>query len=355
MRKCSLLVRAIVVGSKARICSVRPFAALLALALVNVSWHVDAASAQNKARFPDKAIDLIEPFGAGGFTDLASRILAEPWGSELGVGFNVLQRRGGGTEIGALYALERPADGYTLLTTTAQVHTWMTDGLSNRVNAEAFVPVGGWGQVQVGMMVNSANAKKGGWDTPEKFFAALKNPEKTILFGTVAGSPGHIQALMMFEALGLDPSKMKFVPFAGGGEVRTALAGGHIDAAPDPVPGYQTIKHHTDMLFVFGTTNRSPAESNNAPAWADISKAKLEFGGWTYTIFAPASLKNDFPDRYERLVNSLKTAVTSDAFKNRMEKASYGPAVQYSSPEQIAAAISATRERISAYRTLIKK
>src|SRR5215470_8415293 len=65
--------------------------------------------------FPDRPIRLIIPYGTGGITDIAARILAPRLGEELGQQVVVDNRPGGAGMIGFGMAAQAPADGHTLV------------------------------------------------------------------------------------------------------------------------------------------------------------------------------------------------------------------------------------------------
>ena len=74
-----------------------------------------ALSAQASGSFPDKAVNVIVPFPAGGSTDMVARAVALSMGEQLGKPFVVENRPGATGTIGAGAVKRAPADGYTLL------------------------------------------------------------------------------------------------------------------------------------------------------------------------------------------------------------------------------------------------
>jgi tripartite-type tricarboxylate transporter receptor subunit TctC len=56
---------------------------VLALSALVVSHH----QAHAEARYPDKAVRIVVPFGAGGVADITARIVAEKLGDRLGHAF----------------------------------------------------------------------------------------------------------------------------------------------------------------------------------------------------------------------------------------------------------------------------
>jgi putative tricarboxylic transport membrane protein len=63
--------------------------------------------------------------------------------------------------------------------------------------------------------------------------AALKKDPKAATFagGSAPGGLDHIKAAVFAKAIGVDATKLAYVPFQGGGEALTSLLGGHTDIA----------------------------------------------------------------------------------------------------------------------------
>lgn len=71
--------------------------------------------------FPSRPIRIVVPFAAGGPADITSRNIAPRLGELLGQPIVVDNRAGGNGSIGAEAMIRAPADGHTLLMTTASV------------------------------------------------------------------------------------------------------------------------------------------------------------------------------------------------------------------------------------------
>src|SRR4030067_3592091 len=74
---------------------------------------VGEVEAQQK--YPTRAIDVLNPFSAGGATDLAARLTADFCKEEWGVPVNVINKPGGNTILANLEVYKAPPDGYTML------------------------------------------------------------------------------------------------------------------------------------------------------------------------------------------------------------------------------------------------
>src|SRR5919205_1892967 len=96
---------------------------LLALALVFAAF---AAHAQ----YPQRPVQLIVPWGAGGGTDATARIIAALLEKELKQPFNVVNRTGGSGVVGHQAIASAPADGYTIGLITVEISMMHWQGLT---------------------------------------------------------------------------------------------------------------------------------------------------------------------------------------------------------------------------------
>src|SRR6516164_1747680 len=84
------------------------------------------AAASMAQDYPSRLVKMIVPFGAGGPTDIFTRLLAEELRKALGEPFVMENRPGAGTIIGSDAAAKSPPDGYTLLMFSATQTTTET-------------------------------------------------------------------------------------------------------------------------------------------------------------------------------------------------------------------------------------
>ena len=92
--------------------------------------------------FPTKTMTIVCPYGAGGGTDLALRILAECGKDTFGQTINVENKTGGSGTVGLTEALNAAADGYTLGTCSVDLITLPLLGLAPaETTRDAFDPI----------------------------------------------------------------------------------------------------------------------------------------------------------------------------------------------------------------------
>jgi putative tricarboxylic transport membrane protein len=75
------------------------------------------------------------------------------------------------------------------------------------------------------LVVPAASPIKTLKDLTDKFKA---NPGSVSWGGGSAGGTDHILAGMIAQAVGVDPVKVNYIPYAGGGEAQAAILGGHV-------------------------------------------------------------------------------------------------------------------------------
>ena len=87
---------------------------LLALPAALLLGLAPAGQAQAQAKWPDKPVRIVLPFGAGGVADFTTRILAEKLSEKFGQRVYIENKPGPGGINAALTVLNSPADGYTM-------------------------------------------------------------------------------------------------------------------------------------------------------------------------------------------------------------------------------------------------
>src|SRR5947199_7402367 len=88
------------------------------------------AAAAAHAQYPQRPVQLIVPWGAGGGTDATARIIASLLERELKQPINVVNRTGGSGVVGHSAIAQAPADGYTLGMITVEITMMHWQGLT---------------------------------------------------------------------------------------------------------------------------------------------------------------------------------------------------------------------------------
>ena len=81
--------------------------------LLTVSLGLAATTAY--ADYPERPINMVIPYGAGGATDISARTIAEPLGNAVGRPLIMANVTGAGGATGSVAVQNAKADGYTML------------------------------------------------------------------------------------------------------------------------------------------------------------------------------------------------------------------------------------------------
>lgn len=98
------------------------------------------ASTSAMAAWPEKPIQIIVPWGAGGNTDTVARLVAEGLQAQLGVNVNVINRTGGAGVVGHDAMAKAKADGYTLGVATVEIAMMRHQGMTG-LSYENYTPI----------------------------------------------------------------------------------------------------------------------------------------------------------------------------------------------------------------------
>ena len=262
------------------------------------------------AAYPDTAIRLIVPFGAGGITDIIARQLGQELGNQLNQTVVIENRAGAGGTIGAQAAAAAAPDGYTVFMGT--VGTQIVNPLiMSKVNYDPknFIPVG---MISGSPYVLAARAGLG-----IKDFKALVDYAKAhpgdLNFGSAGiGSSPHLGLELLKLTSGVD---IAHIPFKSGGEAVNAAVGGHGDLVMDAIPVVMPhVKSGKLVALALAAQNRSNA-APDVPTSAEVGNEGLRISSWN-ALFVPAGTP---AAAVETLNAALQKALASPALKQRLE------------------------------------
>ena len=224
-------------------------AALMALSLCTTNVHAQGAS-----NYPNKPINFVVPFPAGGPTDVIGRVLATKLSARLGQPVVVENRAGASSNIGAEHVARSPADGYTLLFGTSPalaINTSLYQGLKYDplTSFEPLILAGSLPNVViVHPSVQAANVSE---------LVALSKRKPGGLSYASAGSGGtsHLAGVLFAKQSG---AELLHIPHKGTAPALTSLLGGHADMAFTDV--LTALPHiQSGKVRVLGVTTAQPS------------------------------------------------------------------------------------------------
>jgi tripartite-type tricarboxylate transporter receptor subunit TctC len=258
-------------------------AALVALA---VASHANAQNA-----WPQRAVTLVVPFGAGGSADLTARIISTHLQAKFGAPFVIDNKAGAGGSIGAGFVARAANDGYTLLVGTVS---------SNAINAALytklaydldrdFQPVSLLVRFPNLLFVNPRLPVR---SVPDLVAHLRANPGKVNYGSSGIGTSSHLSVVMFALATG---TEMTHIPFRSSGEVVNGMIGGNIDLAIDSMT---TTISHAQSGAVRALAVTTPQRNRSVPELPTIGETLPGYEATAWQgLFAPAGTPRAIVDR----------------------------------------------------------
>jgi len=147
---------------------------------------------------------------------------------------------------------------------------------------------------------------------------ALKdNPGKVSWGGGSAGGTDHILVGLIAKDVGVDPAKINYVPFKGGGEAIAAILGGHVTA------GVSGIGEFAEQIKAGKMRALAQSAPKKVEGIASLKEQKInvELGNWRGIFGAPGIT----PQQRDALVKLVRSATETPAWKGTLEKLGWEP------------------------------
>lgn len=176
----------------------------------------------SRAAYPEKAIQLIVPYGAGGDTDTNARVLSKYLSEELGQPVVVSNVTGASGVVGSQQVLEAAPDGYTVLFNHPTMLMNSLLGLTD-ISYSDFENAGIACLDDANVFVVSADSP---YETLDDIITDAKNRPGQLRFATSIGSFTHLQILAFQQKTGTEITSADLGDMAA---YVTALLGNQIE------------------------------------------------------------------------------------------------------------------------------
>lgn len=260
------------------------------------------------AAYPDRVVQMVVPFAAGGGADIVARMMAEDMKTTLGTSVVVDNRPGAGATIGATHVARAASDGYTLLFTTGTTHA-AGPALFKKL---PFDPVKDF--TPVALLTKSPLILLVGADSPVQTLAQLlellkANPAKAS-YGH-SSSTSHVAGSSLIKQANIPVTA---VPYNGASQVMTDLVGGSIAFTFVDIPAARPFLAGKRVKAIAITSLERSEAVPGVPTVAESGFAGFETTAWS-GVFAPAGTSSDI---VEKLSASLKTALGKPGIRTRL-------------------------------------
>ncbi len=285
-------------------------------------------AAAGEFKYPEKAVNLLVGYAAGGSTDLIARTLAEELSKKWGSPVTVINKAGASGATALLEVKNAKADGHTLL-----MH--VNSGVTNPV-FEPSLPYK-WDELTYVLravtspLVLIAKAD-GPYRTLNDLVAAFKKDPGSVKLGLAgAYGAGLFGTIQLGQATGADTIKAIRVVMAGGNQVAAAVAGGHVDY------GIQYLSESVELikggkLRALGVVNADRvAALSDVPTMKELGFERVNWQPWA-GIGGPAGIRKEIVDVWKKAAQEL---FADPKFLAKVDNLGFTPA--YLGPEDFKA------------------
>ncbi len=195
-----------------------------------------AGSAQ--AAWPERPVQVIVPWAAGGGTDATGRIIAKMLQDQFKQPFNVVNRTGGGGVVGHAAIAQAPADGYTIGVITIEIGTFKWLGQSD-LSGSNFTPIALY-NFDPGAFYVAADSP---FKNAKEVIGALKANPRTykLASGSAIGGAWHMAFGSLLLKAGVDPGQFNWIASQGAAPALQELVAGGTDIVPCSLPEAKSL------------------------------------------------------------------------------------------------------------------
>ncbi len=260
-----------------------------------------------KAEWPEKSIEFVIPFGAGGGADIEGRLIAKAMSKILGQPVVPVNKPGGGGAITYTYVKNSKPDGYTLAWNSTSILT--TTNIGNvPFKYTALDHIGQVAQQPIPFVVK----KSARWNTLKEFMDECKAKPNTLKVAFAGfGSATHMAGVAMTQLSGC---KAIMLPVKGP-DRRKMILSGETDAAVDIffVP-LKFVKAGKMKFLAISSGRRNPATP-------DVPTAKELGLNMEFDLFRGISVAKGTPQAIkDKIEAAMIKAANSKSFAGRMKK-----------------------------------
>lgn len=291
------------------------------------SVWASAAAPTSRVDFPAKrkTITVIVPWDAGGSADIVIRLLAPHLEKELGIPIQVVNRPGGGSQVGLTEFTRSKPDGYTLgaANVPSSNVTYLDPKRKAPYGRKGFQPLANLA-MDTGTLVVKPDSK---YKTLKDLVDGAKaNPGKIKV--STAGQLGntHLDLVNFQKAAGV---QFGAVHFTGGPSALTAVMGGHVDAGCLSIGNY-LAQYKSGEVRILGIMSDRESELLPGVKTMEAQGYKV-YGRSTRSISAPGGTPKEVVGI---LSAAIKKAAEAGEFKKKIRDV--GLEYRYMGPEEYA-------------------
>lgn len=287
----------------------------LAAVIVALAFAASFGAQVFAAPYPDKPLEIIAPANPGGGFDALARAINRALEVEklYPQPMSVVNKPGGGGAVGFAYMQMKAKDNYELIVYSPPLIIGNLNGTFPGKYTEL---------KPIAKLITDYQVFLVKADSPYKTFKdlmdAVKKDPGAVKFagGSAAGNMDHLAFCKVAKAAGIDPAKLVYVAFSGGGEAMTTLLGGNVSFVSTGV-GEALGQLQAGTVRALAVT--SPARRTGVLASVPTVKEagiNVTYEVWR-GVFGASGLTKEAQDYW---VKTLKKMTTTASWKDSLEK-----------------------------------
>ena len=276
--------------------------------LAGLTGHATAG----EVAYPKRAIDVVVPISAGGFTDTLARTVTPYLSKKWGVPINVVNKPGGSGVIGTMAVLASAADGYTIVYDGHTIPAVTAVQANCPFKWDEPAPIA---KMLSGPLAFAVPADSP-WRTLKEALEDIRKDPESIKAGVGGVSMPAVFALAkLFDSVGIDFKRVNRVIFDGSTPTMAALAGKHVMLTSQPlVDAIALLKAGKIRILAVSSSKRSPT-------LPDIPTGKeLGYPAYDRQTYGGLAGPSNLPPAIARIwAEGLKEALEDRAIVEKLE------------------------------------
>lgn len=298
---------------------------LTALCAAALSFGVSTAQAQSN--YPDRPIQMIVPWGAGGGTDAVARFMAAQLEKKLGQPVNVVNRTGGSGVVGHSAIASAKPDGYTLGLITVEITMMRHLGLTD-LSYKNFTPIALVNYDPNAVFVRTDSKIN---NTADLLAAIKANPGKLKGSGTGQGGIWHLGLAGMLVEAGLPGDGVTWVPSQGAAPGLQDLMAGGVDLASCSLPEARALIEAGRVKPLVLMDVKADKLFPKVPLLKSQTGSDWTNGAWR-GVAGPAGMP---PEVVAKLATAIEEIYQSQAYADFLASRGFGS--QWGNPQEFGA------------------
>lgn len=263
--------------------------------------------------YPDRAVNVVLPFGAGGGTDILTRAWADKLSKILNQSIVIENKPGASGNLGTEVVAKAKADGYTLLMTTNAtivINPQLNPAEVNYDPQKDLEPITQVAAVPFMLLVNPDSPAK----TIQDFIQMAEDrPGELNCASSGIGGGAHLSLELLKSMANVD---IVHVPYKGGNEGFIALIGGHVDCLIVSVlTSTSYIEQGQVRALAVTSLKRNPSQPD-VPAFAEIPGLEGFQSDLWYGLLAPAGTDKAI---IQKVYGATKEVLNDPEYRNQFE------------------------------------